>query len=226
VTAMLKVGILGFGFMGRMHYRCWRALEGVEVVAICEADPAALRDTGRGNIAGASDAVDLEGVRLYADLGEMLRQEPLDAVSVTVPTHLHARCTLQALASGLHVLCEKPMAIDLADGRRMIDAAERSGRVLQIGHCVRFWPEYAKAREIIASGAHGRVQAATFQRLAATAARRPASWYMNDAISGGMPLDLHIHDTDFVQYAFGMPRAVQSSGVTSAAGRLVHMLTR
>jgi predicted dehydrogenase len=226
VNIMLKVGIVGFGFMGRMHYRCWRELADVQVAAICEADPAALADTGRGNIAGADDAVDLTGVHLYADLAEMLAREKLDAVSITLPTFLHARTTLQALASGLHVLCEKPMALDLADGSRMIEAAERSGRVLQIGHCVRFWPEYAKARETIASGQYGRVLAATFQRLAATAARRPASWFMNDEKSGGMPLDLHIHDSDFVQHAFGMPRAVQSGGVAGPGGSLLHMVTR
>jgi predicted dehydrogenase len=226
VIVMLKVGILGFGFMGRMHYRCWREVDGAEVVAICEADARAFQDTSRGNIAGASDAIDLEGVRRYAELSDMLRQERLDAVSITVPTFLHRQCTLEALAAGAHVLCEKPMAVSLAEGRQMIEAAERAGRVLQIGHCIRFWPEYARVKEILDSGVYGRLLAASFQRLAATAAKQPASWFMNEELSGGVALDLHIHDTDFVQYLFGMPRAVQSWGVTAPGGGLLHLTTR
>ena len=85
----------------------------------------------------------------------------------------------------------------------MIDAAERSGKMLQIGHCIRFWPEYAKAKQIVRCGEYGRVMAATFQRLSATAARKAGSWYTEEKHSGGMPLDLHIHDTDFIQYLFG-----------------------
>lgn len=225
---MLRVGIVGFGFMGRMHYRCWTSLPEAQVVAVCEADPNALGHAGqgRGNIAGADGAVDLDRVNLYADLGAMLDKEPLDAVSIAVPTHLHASNAIQALTAGLHVLCEKPMALRLADASRMIEAAERSGRVLQIGHCIRFWPEYAKAKEIVDSGAYGRVFAATFQRLSATAWRKAGSWFANEELSGGMPLDLHIHDTDFVQHLFGMPRAVCSCGVNALGSGLGHMVTR
>jgi len=224
----LRVGIAGFGFMGRMHYRCWKTLDGVRVTAVCDADPDALADAGtsRGNIAGAEGDVDLAGVQVYGDFEQMIAEEPLDAVSITVPTYLHAPSTIAALDAGLHVLCEKPMALSLADGTRMIKAAERSGKVLQIGHCIRFWPEYAKAKEIIDSGEHGRVIAATFERLAATAARGPQSWFSDEKLSGGVALDLHIHDTDFVQYLFGVPRAVCSGGVPGPGGGLAHIATR
>jgi 1,5-anhydro-D-fructose reductase (1,5-anhydro-D-mannitol-forming) len=224
---MLQIGIVGFGFMGRMHYRCWKQLDGVQVPALCEADPRALgqEGKGRGNIAGADDDVDLAGLAVYGDLQKMLDSQRLDAISITVPTHLHAGLTIAALEAGLHVLCEKPMALTPADGRRMIDAARRSGKVLQIGHCIRFWPEYAKAKEIVEGGAYGRVVAATFQRLAATGVTRAGTWFSDEQASGGMPLDLHIHDTDFVQYLFGMPRAVSSGGVQGPGG-LTHIVTR
>ena len=214
--------------MGRMHYRCWRALAGATVTAVCDADPHALDEAAksRGNIAGAEGDADLTGVTIYGDFEELLRQERLDAVSITVPTHLHAKATIAALEAGWHVLCEKPMALNLADGTRMIEAAQRTGKLLQIGHCIRFWPEYAKAKEIVASGAYGRVIAATFQRLAATAARKTHTWYTNEEQSGGMTLDLHIHDTDFVQYLFGMPRNVCSHGASAATGGLAHIVTR
>ncbi len=225
---MLKIGIAGFGFMGRMHYRCWKALPGVQVAAVCDSDAQALGDAAksRGNIAGAEADVDLTGTAIYEDFEQMLRQESLDAVSVTVPTFLHATASVAALEAGVHVLCEKPMALTLDDGRRMIDAASRSGNLLQIGHCIRFWPEYAKAKEIVDSGRYGRVLVATFHRLAATAARKAGTWFADETLSGGMAMDLHIHDTDFVQYLFGMPQAVSSGGAPASRGAPAHIVTR
>lgn len=224
----MRVGIVGFGFMGRMHFRCWKTLPDVTIAAICDADPQALGDEAktRGNIAGAEGDVDLTGVNIHGDFQEMIRREKLDAVSITVPTHLHAETSIAALQAGLHVLCEKPMALHLADADRMIEVAEQSGRVLQIGHCIRFWPEYAKAKELVESGRYGRVIAAGFVRLAATAARRAQTWFTDEARSGGMPLDLHIHDTDFVQYLFGMPRTVCSHGAAAPYGGWAHIATR
>ncbi len=227
-AVVLRVGIVGFGFMGRMHYRCWNALEGVTVAAVCDADAHAFDDAsaGRGNIAGAEGAVDLTDVAIYAELDQMLAAERLDAVSITVPTYLHAASTIAALEASLHVLCEKPMALELADARRMIEVAERTDRILQIGHCMRFWPEYAKAKEIVDAGTYGRVIAATFQRLAATAARKAGGWFTDETRSGGMPLDLHIHDTDFIHSMFGMPQNVCSYGANLSGGGLGHMATR
>lgn len=225
---MLRIGIAGFGFMGRMHYRCWKALADVRVVALCEADSRALGEAGqaRGNIVGAEASVDLSGVNVYSELAEMLQRERLDAISLALPTFLHCDGTIEALQAGVHVLCEKPIALTLEDGQRMIDAAERCRRVLQIGHCIRFWPEYAMARQIIDRGEYGKVVAASFQRLAATAARKADTWFTDQQRSGGMELDLHIHDTDFLQHLFGMPRAVQSFAATSAGGGLTHITTR
>ena len=225
---MIRVGIVGFGFMGRMHYRCWKALPGATVIAVCDADPHALQDEAksRGNIAGAEGDVDLAQVNIHGDFSRMIREEQLDAVSITLPTHLHPGVTVAALEAGCHVLCEKPIALNLLEASRMVEAARRTGKVLQIGHCIRFWPEYAKAQEIVAGGTCGPVIAASFQRLAATAARKPQSWYLNDDLSGGMPLDLHIHDTDFIQYTFGMPRSVCSHGSPASATGLAHIATR
>ena len=225
---MLKVGIVGFGFMGRMHYRCWNELDNVTIAAICDACPDAVRAAGNagGNIAGAEGPVDLENIAVYSDLATMLAEQALDAISITVPTYLHADCSVAALQSGVHVLCEKPMALDLEQCARMMAATEHSGKLLQIGHCIRFWPEYAKAKEIVESGQYGRVVAATFQRLAATALNKTDSWFTNEAQSGGMALDLHIHDSDFVQYLFGLPRAVSSFAAPGPGQGPCHIVTR
>jgi len=226
---MIRVGIVGFGFMGRTHYKCWKTIDGVEVAAVCDVNPNIEEDTKKsvGNIGDTKDTVDFSSLKLYSDLDEMLADAELDAVSITLPTHLHADCSIKALSAGVNVMCEKPMSLKAKDCQRMIDAAERSGKILQIGHCVRFWPEYAKAKEIVDSGQYGRVIAATFQRLGTAPKWSADNWFLDEQRSGGMALDLHIHDTDYVQYLFGMPRAVCSFGAkVPAEGGLAHIVTQ
>jgi predicted dehydrogenase len=224
---MLRIGIAGFGFMGRMHFGRWKMRKDAQVVAICDANPNIREDTKRavGNIQGAEGEIDFTGLAVYQDFDEMLAQAKPDAISLTLPTYLHAEYSEKALSRGVHVLCEKPMALNVADCDRMIEAARRSGQVLQIGHCVRFWPEYAKAKEIVDSGKYGRVVAATFQRLGAPPGWSVDNWFVDEKRSGGVALDLHIHDTDYVQYLFGMPRGVCSHGAKGAAGQLIHIVT-
>jgi predicted dehydrogenase len=224
---VIRGGIIGFGFMGRMHTRCWKGREDARVAAICDTNAGAMRGSGQGqgNIAGAEGEVDLSGIAVYSDPAEMLAQEKLDAVSITVPTYLHAKWSVQALEAGVHVLCEKPMALTRDEGLCMMEAAERNNRILQIGHCIRFWPEYAKAKEIVDSGEYGHVIAASFRRLSATARSKQGSWFSNEEQSGGMVFDLHIHDTDFVQHLFGMPASVCSHGASSPAGGIAHIVT-
>jgi 1,5-anhydro-D-fructose reductase (1,5-anhydro-D-mannitol-forming) len=211
---MIRVGIVGLGFMGRMHYRCWKAADGAVLTAICEANPkvlAAADQSGGGNVEGAADRVDLTGLSIYSDLGEMLAAGAIDAVSITLPTFLHADTTARALEAGLHVLCEKPMALDVEQCDRMIAAARAAQRVLQIGHCIRFWPEYVATRDLIRGGQYGKVIAATFRRFCSTPTWSPDNWFADESRSGGQPLDLHIHDSDYVHHVFGLPTAVAST---------------
>jgi 1,5-anhydro-D-fructose reductase (1,5-anhydro-D-mannitol-forming) len=223
---MLRVGIVGFGFMGRMHYSQWKARPDAEVVAVCDANPNIVQDTKKavGNIAGAANQVDFDAVELYSDYNKFIAEAKLDAVSITLPTFLHPNFSIKALESGLHVLCEKPMALTVSECRKMIDAANRCKRVLMIGHCVRFWPEYAAAHQIVGEGQYGKVIAATFQRLGA--APGWGDWFKDDSRSGGVAMDLHIHDTDYVQYLFGMPAAVFSRQAKAAAGGAIHIATQ
>ena len=224
---MLKVAITGFGFMGRMHYRCWSGLNDVDVVAICDSNPNIAEDMSKtvGTIPGAADTADLERLKIYHDFEKMLTEQKLDAVSISLPTYLHADFSVKALEAGVNVLCEKPMALNTAGCERMIVAAKSSGKLLQIGHCVRFWPEYAEAKKIVADRRYGNVIAATFRRLTAAPTWSADNWLMDDKLSGGVILDLHIHDTDFVQYLFGLPRAVRSTAAKDARGRSAHVVT-
>jgi len=224
---MIKVGIIGLGFMGKMHFRCYNALKNVKMAAICDIDEKKFADTSgtAGNISGAEKPLDLSGIGLYTNFDKMLSEAKLDAISITLPTYLHAEFTIRALKAGLNVLCEKPMAMNIKQCRRMIEASKQNRKLLQIGHCIRFWPEYAAAKQIIDSGKYGKVLSATFQRLSLTPTWSWDNWLMDGERSGGATLDLHIHDTDYVQYVFGMPKEVFSRGVKGPSRDFDHIVT-
>ena len=224
---MLKIGIIGFGFMGKMHFRCWKAIEEAQVVAICDIDPANFTSTAgtAGNIAGAEQPLDFTGVEFFTNAEVMFDKMELDAVSITLPTYLHAEYTLMALKAGVNVLCEKPMAMGPAECDRMTAAARESGKMLQIGHCIRFWPQYAKAKEIIDSRQYGDVLAATFQRLSLTPVWSWQNWLLDGSKSGGAILDMHIHDSDFVQYVFGVPESVFCRGAKGPSADYDHVVS-
>ncbi len=225
---MLRVGIAGFGFMGRTHYLCWNRLENAKVVAVCDTNPNIVEDTKKavGNIGDPQAQIDLSTIELYKDFDKMIAETELDALSITLPTPLHPDFSVKALSAGVNVLCEKPMALTIEECDRMIDAAKDSGKILQIGHCVRFWPEYAEAKKIVESNQYGRVLAASFRRLGAPPTWSLDNWFLDERRSGGMALDLHIHDTDYVQYLFGLPKAVASFGAEGPGGGLAHIVTQ
>jgi len=198
------------------------------VVALCDSNPNIAADTARaiGNIEGAAETVDFDRLNVYTDFDKMLAAEQADVVSITLPTFMHPEFTEKALNGGCHVLCEKPMALDVAGCERMMAAAVKSGKKLLIGHCVRFWPEYVKAKEIVDSGEYGKLLAGSFRRLGTAPAWGAENWFADEQRSGGMALDLHIHDTDYVQYLLGMPAAVCSFAVRLPNGSIPHIVTQ
>ncbi|VGO12387.1 Glucose--fructose oxidoreductase [Pontiella desulfatans] len=217
---MINVGIIGLGFMGGVHLRNWQALDGVRVVAVCDANPI-VRTAKQGNIEAGSDVLDLEGIAIYTDVADMLARGDLDAVSIALPTHLHRAVSIQCLEAGVHVLCEKPMALSVADCDAMIDAARAAGKQLMVAQCIRFWPAYAWAKAAVGGGEYGKVLSADFSRLTYAPAWDGDSWLSDSSKSGGIALDLHIHDLDFIQHLFGVPQEVRSDRVDS---RHVHTL--
>ena len=224
---MIRAGIVGMGFIGQVHAKGYQATEGAQLTAVCDADEAKLEPKSEraGDIAGLGTPLDLTGVQLYTDFDKMVADAKLDAVSVTLPTPMHADFTIKALQAGINVLCEKPMASNLKQCGQMIAAAEATGKILQVGHCIRFWPEYAKTKEIIDSGEYGKVKAAAFRRLGSAPTWSWNQWMMDPAQSGGALMDLHIHDSDYVQYVFGMPRAVYTRCTKGPSSEYDHIAT-
>jgi len=220
---MVRVGVLGIGFMGKMHFNTYSAYGGSKVVALSDLDPAKLSgDWSRiaGNIADKRAAqVDLSGLHLHARPADLFKDPEVDVVDITLPTFLHARYATAALEAGKHVICEKPMATSLAECDRMMAAAEAAGRQLFIAHCIRFWPEYAVLKQIVKSGKYGKVVSASFWRRSSTPLWSWDGWLMDPKRSGGAIVDLHIHDTDYVNYVFGVPQAVRSTGAVGAVSK-------
>jgi predicted dehydrogenase len=206
---MIRVGVIGLGFMGGVHLRNWQALDGAAVVAACDPKPVA-GTAKQGNIDAGAEVLDFGGVELYTAVADMLGAQELDAVSIALPSHLHKAVSIQCLEAGLHVLCEKPMALNLEDCDAMIAAAKRTGKRLMIAHCIRFWPAYAWVKSAVESGKYGKVTAADFSRLTYAPAWDGGSWLSDTAKSGGIALDLHVHDLDFIQYLFGAPKGIRS----------------
>ncbi len=214
----IRVGVIGLGFMGQTHLRCYRAASAAgcanRLVAVC--DSSAERRAGRieaaGNIAtGQGAAFDPVSVRAYADAADLLADGEVDLVSICTHTDTHADLAIAALRAGKHVLVEKPVAIASRDVQRVAEAARASDRLCMPGLCIRFWPAWAWLRRRIVENTFGPVRSATFHRLAS-----PPGWsshfYTDDSRTGGALVDLHIHDADFVRWVFGDPRSVITAG--------------
>lgn len=223
----IKIGILGMGFMGNCHFNAYKGIEKARVTALCDCDGKKLRaDSGvAGNISGAGQKKDLTGIKTYTEAGRLIADPEIDVVDITLPTYLHAEWSIKALKAGKHVMCEKPMALSSLDARKMASAARQKHRLLFIGHCIRFWPAYEVAREIIRGGRYGKVLSAVFSRISPKPTWSWNNWLMNPKLSGNAALDLHIHDADFILYLFGAPQTVCSHGSGSARSGFEHIVT-
>ena len=225
---MNKVAIVGYGFMGKTHCGAWKKAPGAKVVAVCDSNLAQLTAKTVGNIRGAADGAKLpKSAKVYDSFDRMMAASGFDTVDITLPTPLHPPMAIAALRAGCHVVCEKPMALDVKSCDRMIAAAKRAKRMLLVGQCVRFLPEYAFLKEAVEDGRFGKVVAADFTRFCPAPGWNNGgkSWFLDESKSGGAALDMHVHDTDFVQYLFGPPPSVWTRTHVRGDGLTDHLTT-
>ena len=208
---MINLGIAGLGHIGRIHHEASRKIENARVVAVA---------TSRTEDARKFCSPD---VFIYTDYGTLLRHPGLDAVVVCLPTFLHEEYVRASVGSGLHVLCEKPLALDAGAAERMIEAAGQARRLLMVGQVLRFWPQYVRIKELVDSSAIGPVCAVRAYRLASYP--KWASWFRDPKKSGGCLLDLQIHDVDFIYCLLGFPAWVSTVGIQSPSGSWDHVST-
>ena len=210
---MLRVGLVGVGFMGWIHYLSYKKAKGVKLAAVCTRDPKKLVGDWRGikgNFGPPGEQVDLSGVARYSDFAKLLADPAIDLVDLCLPPNLHAEAALAALKAGKHVFVEKPMALTAADCDQMVKAAEKAGKQLLVGHVLPLLPEYAFARKAIASGKYGKLLGGHFKRVIADPLWLKDFWDPKKV--GGPLVDLHVHDAHFIRLLFGMPTAVTSQG--------------
>jgi predicted dehydrogenase len=204
------------GFMGTTHLRAAAGLRGARVAAIVTTDPRKARGDFRGvrgNFGGEGGDISLAGVRVHADLDSLLGDDEVDLVDICLPSYLHTKAAIQSLEAGKHVLVEKPIALRPRDGARMIAAARRARRLLMVAQVLKFFPEFALLADAVRDRRWGRLLALQLRRIISMPDWGGDSWFARPEKSGGMVVDLHIHDTDFLRYLFGTPRAVSSSGL-------------
>ncbi len=210
---MIRVGLVGVGFMGWIHYLAYQRARGVKVAALVSRD--AKKRAGdwrgiRGNFGPPGQQVDLRGAAAYEDLDQLLSDPQIDLVDICLPPYLHAEATVRSLAAGKHVFCEKPIAVSLRDADRMVAAAERHGRQLLIGQVLPFFAEYAYALSLVRSGRHGRLLGGHLKRMISDPLWL-ADFYDPQRV-GGPLVDLHIHDAHWIRLACGQPKSVFCRG--------------
>lgn len=199
----LKIAFIGAGGVLVHQMPPLRKIERVEVIAVADPEEWALsRARSEWQIA-----------RTFTDYRQMLNEVPeIEAVSVCTPNALHAEHTIAALEAGKHVMVEKPMAMNVAEARRMMDAAKRSGKELIVGFQHRFDPKSRFIRDQVQSGTLGKV---LYVRAQALRRRGIPSWgqFGRKDVQGGGPLiDIGVHVLETAHYLMGSPQPVAASG--------------
>ena len=223
---MLKVGVVGLGTMGQTHLDAYSRVPEACVVAVADKDAARLAGRGddRGIIPGqGKGGYDLSKASRYSEGMDLIRDPDVQVVDLCLVTPLHAEYAVAALQAGKHVLIEKPLARTTAEAGPILEAAAKSSAKAMCALCMRFWPGWDWLKQAVDSQRYGRVRSAKFLRIGEPPA---APFYHEGALSGGAVLDLHVHDTDFVHYLFGMPEKVASVGYSTVSGRIDHLTTQ
>lgn len=189
---MIKVGLIGCGFMGNMHANCYKNIEGVKVTAVA--------DVRREK----AEELNL-GAEIYLDGKDLINNADVDVIDICLPTYLHAEYAMLAMEKVKYLFVEKPVALTNKEAMQMIEKSEKTGCNVQVGQVIRFWDEYVELKKIIESGVYGKVVNANFRRISPRPTWGFNNWLLDTKLSGGAGQDLHIHDTDYVLSVFGEP---------------------
>ncbi len=190
----MRVGIVGTGSMGRTHAKAW--LEAGSTIS----------GVISGHLERAEQFALEHQTKAFSSLEELL--EVIDVLDICAPTHLHRPMTEVAAKAKKHVLCEKPIALNLEDARAMIEICAANNVRLFIAQVVRFFPQYRAASDILKSGQLGKLGVLRLKRMGYQPNSSSENWFMDEAKSGGMMLDLMIHDFDYALWLGGQVKRV------------------
>jgi predicted dehydrogenase len=198
---LFKVGIIGAGAMGKTHSQAYSYIKDAEVIAVSDSVSEKAR-----SIALNKNTI------IYDRADDLINCSGVDAVDICLPTPFHKQYTVMAAMKGIHILCEKPIALNTGDAKEMIDAADANGVVLMIGHCPRFSKAYGLLKNCIGDNRYGDLLSLNLTRHSPMPLWSEGNWLADSSKSGGLAMDLHIHDVDLIYYLLGKPKSVVSSG--------------
>ncbi len=204
---MIKVGLIGCGFMGGMHAACYAALEelGVKVVAVADVRPEFAQKLANG-------------AEIYTTGMELIEKADVDTVDICLPTHLHTAHAVAAMKAGKNVFVEKPVCFNDDEMDLLLKTEKETGAKVQVGQVVRLFNEYNWLKKVVDSGEYGKVVHGEFRRLSNLPTWAWENWLHQPEKSGGVAVDMHVHDVDYVRYIMGEPDVVKAHAYRDADG--------
>ena len=205
---MIKVGLIGCGFMGGMHAACYAALAALDVKITAVAD---VRPEFAVKLAG-------DTAEIYATGMELIEKADVDVVDICLPTHLHTAHAVAAMKAGKHVFMEKPICLKEEEMDLLLATEQETGVKVQIGQVIRHWAEYVWLKETVDSGVYGKVLHGQFRRLSSLPTWAWENWLHQPDKSGSVATDMHVHDVDFIRYILGEPDTVKAQAYRDENG--------
>ncbi len=211
----IKAAILGFGGMGHCHASQYAEQKDVELVAVCDIDPAKMElDNMTINI-GNTGKTETGSLHKYLCYEDLIKGEPdLAYIDICLPTDLHCEYAVRAMQDGFNVLCEKPMALNSKDAEKMLKVSRETGKFLMIAQCLRFGEDFNAIKKAYDTEKYGKLLRLSMRRVGGF----PGGWFRDVKRSGGALMDLHLHDIDFIIYMLGMPESLICYGSTVKSG--------
>lgn len=211
---MIKVGLIGCGFMGGMHSACYDVIEGAQVVAVA--------DVRREK---AEEIAKMHNADIYATGEELIANADVDVIDICLPTYLHTQHAVLAMKAGKNVFLEKPVCLTEEEGEILLKTQEETGAIVQVGQVIRMWDEYVWLKETADSNKFGKIHSAVFKRLSSYPTWAWDNWLHQGDKSGSIALDMHIHDVDFMRYLMGEPESFNSFATRDNTGIIEQIFT-
>lgn len=195
----VKIVVVGSGKLGQRHLDVWSRMEGVEIVGVIARNKKRLHEVAEKYQTNA-----------YLSITEAIASTNVDLFDICTPTHTHVELIIEAAQAGKHVICEKPLALYKEDAKKAISICEQNQVHLLIGHTLRFFPEYFQARKSLLNDEIGEIGMIRMER---GVPHPPKSWYGDEEKSGGLFLDLGIHDFDWLLWSVGDVHTVMANDI-------------
>ena len=211
---MLKVGLIGCGFMGGMHSACYNVIDGVEVTAVADVRKEK-----------AEEIAKIHNAEIYSSGYELIENADVDIIDICLPTFLHTEHAVAAMKKVKNVFIEKPLCMNEKECEILLETQKETGANVQVGQVIRLWDEYKWLKEIYDKREYGEIKSAVFCRLSSKPTWGWENWLHDAERSGSVAMDLHVHDVDFMRYLMGEPDGLTSKAVRNEKGIIEQIFT-